>query len=88
ARLFEFGLRRILVEGGADTLSRFLDADMVDRLHILLAPVILGSGKTGITTTPIRRVAEALRPVTRTHTFPDGDVLFDCDLRSQASRRD
>ena len=82
-RLFDLGLRRILIEGGADTLSRFLDAGAVDRLHILTAPVILGSGKTGVAMTPIRRVAQALRPATRTHVFPDGDVLFDCDLRSR-----
>ncbi|HVZ07320.1 RibD family protein [Rhodopila sp.] len=80
--LFGLGLRRILVEGGADTLSRFLNAGMVDRLHILMAPVILGSGKAGMTMAPVATVAQALRPATRTHVFPDGDVLFDCDLRT------
>jgi diaminohydroxyphosphoribosylaminopyrimidine deaminase / 5-amino-6-(5-phosphoribosylamino)uracil reductase len=84
--LFGIGLRRILVEGGADTLSRFLDAGAVDRLHILMAPVILGSGKTGVSMAPIERVAQAMRPATRTHVFPDGDVLFDCDLRDAAGR--
>jgi diaminohydroxyphosphoribosylaminopyrimidine deaminase / 5-amino-6-(5-phosphoribosylamino)uracil reductase len=82
ADLFQRGLRRILVEGGADTLSRFLSAGVVDRLHILMAPVILGSGKAGVELAPIGSIAEALRPATRAHLFADGDVLFDCDLRA------
>ena len=81
ADLFRRGMRRILVEGGADTLSRFLDAGMVDRLHILMAPMILGSGKPGVAMAPIGSIAEALRPATRAHLFADGNVLFDCDMR-------
>jgi diaminohydroxyphosphoribosylaminopyrimidine deaminase/5-amino-6-(5-phosphoribosylamino)uracil reductase len=45
--LAERGLRRVLVEGGADTVSRFLAARCLDRLHLLVAPIILGSGRTG-----------------------------------------
>ncbi len=84
AALVAHGLRRILIEGGADTISRFIDAGAVDRLHVLLAPVILGSGRPGLDLRPIATMAEALRPATRVHAFPDGDVLFDCDLRSTA----
>lgn len=80
-QLFEFGLRRILIEGGSDTISRFIDAGMVDRLHVLLAPIILGSGRPGLALAPIVSVAQAIRPSARMHVFPDGDVLFDCDLR-------
>lgn len=80
-RLFDLGMRRILVEGGADTISRFMQAGMVDRLHVLVAPIILGSGRAGLDLSPIRSVAEAMRPHARVHVFPDGDVLFDCDLR-------
>ncbi|MGM0586116.1 MAG: RibD family protein [Pseudomonadota bacterium] len=75
------GLRRLLVEGGADTLARFLDADAVDVLHVLVAPMILGSGKEGIRLAPVESLDDALRPVTRVHRFEDGDVLFTCDLR-------
>ena len=83
AALFAHGLRRILIEGGADTVSRFIDAGVVDRLQVLVAPVLLGSGRLGLQLRPIGTVDEALRPVTRTHVFPDGDVLFDCDLRAR-----
>ena len=80
--LFERGLRRMLIEGGARTVSQFIDAGVIDRLHILLAPVIIGSGRTGLELAPIARLSEARRPRTRVHLLADGDVLFDCDLRS------
>jgi hypothetical protein len=40
AALFERGLRRILVEGGARTISTFIEARAMDRLHVLVAPVM------------------------------------------------
>ncbi len=81
AALAERGLRRILIEGGADTLARFLDAGAVDLLHILMAPMILGSGKPGFRLAPIEELDQALRPQTKVHVFEDGDVLFTCDMR-------
>lgn len=79
--LFGLGFRRLLIEGGAWTVSSFVDAGAVDRLHVLVAPMILGSGKTGLSLAPIARLAEARRPLTAVHVLADGDVLFDCDLR-------
>jgi len=79
--LFGLGFRRLLIEGGAWTVSAFLAAGMLDRLHILVAPVILGSGKPGLALPPIISLDEAMRPATTIHPLPDGDVLFDCDLR-------
>ncbi|MFD2185036.1 RibD family protein [Rhodoplanes azumiensis] len=76
------GFRRILIEGGADTLSRFLAAGCLDRLHVTVAPIILGSGRPGCTLPPIADAEDALRP--RVRTVPLGDeVLFDCDLSAQ-----
>jgi diaminohydroxyphosphoribosylaminopyrimidine deaminase / 5-amino-6-(5-phosphoribosylamino)uracil reductase len=83
AALFARGLRKILIEGGATTVSSFIDAGVVDRLHVLVAPIILGSGVTGLSLTPIRGLDEAFRPVTRVHVLDDGDVVFDCDLRNK-----
>ena len=79
--LREIGLSRVLVEGGADTLARFLDAQAIDLLHVLVAPIILGSGKAGFSLQPIDQLDEAIRPQTTVHLFNDGDVLFTCDLR-------
>jgi len=82
--LFERGLRRILVEGGSQTISAFIDVDAVDRLHILMAPVIIGSGKSGLTLAPIAALSEAHRPATTSYGFGNGEILFDCDLRRTA----
>lgn len=80
AALRECGFRRVLVEGGADTLSRFLAAGCLDRLHVVVAPIILGSGRASFSLPPIARVAEAT-PV-KMRAFPlEEEVLLDCDLR-------
>jgi riboflavin-specific deaminase-like protein len=77
--LADRGLKRLLVEGGADTLSSFLAAGAIDRLHIAVAPLIIGSGVTGIALPAIDRLDEALRPGVTLHRL-GADVLFDCEL--------
>ncbi len=78
------GMRRILVEGGARTISGFIDDRAIDRLHVMVAPLLLGSGKPALDLRPIGALSEALRPSARTYVLPDGDVLFDCDMRRLA----
>ncbi|HML15317.1 MAG TPA: RibD family protein [Xanthobacteraceae bacterium] len=79
AALAARGLRRILIEGGARTVSGFMSAGCLDRLHVIVAPIILGTGRAGLTLAPIDRVDHALRPPTRAYPLGE-DVLFDCDL--------
>ncbi len=71
------GLRSLLVEGGGVTVSRFLAARALDRLQITVAPVIIGSGRPGVTLPAIARMDEALRPPVRRFELGD-DVLFEC----------
>jgi riboflavin biosynthesis pyrimidine reductase len=75
------GLRRLLIEGGAETLARFLNASAVDELHLMVAPIVLGSGKTGLNLAPISELDEAMRPRVRTMRFRDGDMLCMCDIQ-------
>ena len=82
AVLAERGLRRILIEGGADTVSRFLAAGCLDRLHVVIAPIIIGAGQSSITLPPIARVERALRAPMRAHVLGE-EVLLDCDLSAQ-----
>jgi diaminohydroxyphosphoribosylaminopyrimidine deaminase / 5-amino-6-(5-phosphoribosylamino)uracil reductase len=82
AALAEQGLRRVLIEGGAATVSRFLAARCLDRLHVVVAPIIFGSGRAGLVLPPIDRADQALRAPIRTHRLGD-EVLFDVDLSAQ-----
>ena len=78
--LREQGLSRILVEGGGVTVSRFLEAGVLTRLHVTVAPLVIGSGRHALDLPPVPSLDRALRPPCR--RFPLGDdVLFDLDLR-------
>jgi diaminohydroxyphosphoribosylaminopyrimidine deaminase/5-amino-6-(5-phosphoribosylamino)uracil reductase len=80
AALAKCGLRRLLIEGGGRTVSAFLSAGALDRLHICVAPLLIGSGPIGIALPPIDRLDAALRPAVSIHQLGD-DVLFDCAFR-------
>ena len=82
AALAARGFRRILVEGGANTVSRFLAAHCLDRLHVLIAPIIIGAGPSSVSLPPIARVDDALRAPIRAHVLGD-ELLIDCDLSAQ-----
>jgi riboflavin-specific deaminase-like protein len=81
--LSERGLTSVFVEGGGSTVSRFLEAGLLDRLHIAIAPLVTGRGRVGLSLPARERIAECLRPAHRVFTM-GGDVLFDCDLRAAA----
>ncbi len=81
ALLAERGLRRVLVEGGGVTVSRFLEEGALDRLHVTVAPLVIGSGRPGLSLPPIRTMDEAMRPVCRNFRLGN-DVLFDFTLSS------
>lgn len=80
--LFARGFRRLLIEGGPRTLSGFIEAGCVDRLHLMIAPVIIGSGKPGLQLLPEPDLKLARRPRTKAYVLESGDVLFDCDMTS------
>lgn len=84
--LADRGLHRILVEGGANTLSRFLEAGLVDELHLLYGRVIIGSGPVGINLPAISRLSAAPRPTGETVVFPDGDLLVRCRLKGRGDQ--
>ena len=74
------GLARILVEGGGVTVSRFLGAGVLTRLHVAVAPLLIGSGRHALTLPPVPSLDRALRPPCRRFRLGD-DLLFDLDLR-------
>lgn len=80
------GFRRILIEGGANTLSRVLAAGAIHRLHVLVAPMLIGSGLPAVALPAVQSLDQALRPEVRAFAFDEGDVLFDCDLEPSSTQ--
>jgi len=80
--LADRGRIRVLVEGGGITVSGFLAAGALDRLHVSVAPLLIGSGRPSLTLPPIETLAEAIRPPVRHFRLGD-DLLFDLELRDR-----
>jgi len=77
------GCARVLVEGGGVTVSAFLEANLLDRLQIAIAPVLIGQGRPAIRLAPQTLLRDCRRPGYRVYRM-GGDVLFDCELNVQA----
>ncbi len=70
------GLTHLFVEGGGVTIGRFLAAGLIDRLHVAVAPLLLGSGLPALVLPEAARPEDGVRATAR--TFPLGtDTLFD-----------
>ncbi len=76
------GLRRVFVEGGGITISHFIRARRLDRLHVTVCPIIIGQGRPGLCLPGVERLEQALRPKARRFTLGE-DVLFDCSFASR-----
>jgi diaminohydroxyphosphoribosylaminopyrimidine deaminase/5-amino-6-(5-phosphoribosylamino)uracil reductase len=73
------GCARLFVEGGGVTVSAFLAAALLDRLHVAVAPFLIGAGRPAIRLPAPDLLRECARP--RHRVFRMGtDVLFDCDF--------
>ncbi len=76
--LHGLGLKRILIEGGGQTVSRFLEAKALDRLHVMVSSMVIGAGPVGLSFGAITDLKDALRPTVITYPMAGGDTLFDC----------
>jgi riboflavin-specific deaminase-like protein len=74
------GLRRVFIEGGGLTVSRFVDARALTRLHVTIAPTVFGSGRPSLTLPEIHELSQA-RALTWRHFAMGRDVLFDCTVQ-------
>jgi diaminohydroxyphosphoribosylaminopyrimidine deaminase / 5-amino-6-(5-phosphoribosylamino)uracil reductase len=79
AALAARGLRRIFVEGGGITVSRFLAAGALDRLHVTIAPLLIGSGIPAITLPEAATLSEGIRFDWSVHRL-GADLLVDIPL--------
>src|SRR6056297_3224039 len=69
AALRGLGLYHVLIEGGGITIAQFLEAGLLTRLHVAVAPLLIGAGPTGLKTSPVPCLAEALRPKTEVYSL-------------------
>jgi riboflavin-specific deaminase-like protein len=76
------GCTRVFVEGGGVTVSMFLEANLLDRLHMAVAPLFIGDGRPAIRLRPPAALGDCHRPRYRVFRM-GGDVLFDCELGSR-----
>jgi riboflavin-specific deaminase-like protein len=83
AALAARGLRRIYVEGGGITVSRFLADRCLDRLHVTIAPLLLGSGIPAFSLPGVACPQDGLRLDWTVHRL-GADVLFDIPLERRA----
>lgn len=80
------GCARVFVEGGGVTVSQFLEAHLLDRLQITVAPFFIGEGRPAIRLQPPAVLSDCHRPSYRVFRM-GGDVLFDCDLATRVEER-
>jgi riboflavin biosynthesis pyrimidine reductase len=79
ATLARQGLRRIFIEGGGVTVSRFLLAGVLNRLHITVSPLVMGAGIPAFDLPALPSLGKAQR--FGWSVYPIGpDILLDIPL--------
>jgi diaminohydroxyphosphoribosylaminopyrimidine deaminase/5-amino-6-(5-phosphoribosylamino)uracil reductase len=78
------GCTRIFVEGGGVTVSKFFEANLLDRLHLAVAPLLIGDGRPAMRLRPRDALSDCRLPSYRVFRM-GADVLFDFDLRSNGA---
>lgn len=69
------GCQRLLIEGGHRTISTFVQAKALHRLYLMIAPLIIGSGPSGIELPPIEHLDQAIRRSMRVATLEEEIVV-------------
>lgn len=61
--LYEEGIRSILVEGGSGVVASFMQSDCVDKVSLILSPMIIGDGSalSGLKWREVSRLDQALK---------------------------
>jgi len=74
--LAESGISSILVEGGRDLSSALIAGNMVDKLHVFIAPKLLGGGTRSVMNLGIDRMQEVMNLHNTSWQPSGGDILF------------
>lgn len=79
AILRALGLSRVFIEGGGRLVSAWLAQSLLDRLHVTVAPIFIGSGVRGLAAQPLQNFAHCKRMNVTSHAM-GRDVMFDFAL--------
>lgn len=79
-RLRELGIASLLVEGGKGILTSMLQARLIDRLVVCIAPKVIGSGIEAVGNLNIEHMSEALTFAEAGFTTVGEDIIFDGQL--------
>ena len=83
--LRDAGLSHLLIEGGSYTIAKFIEAELLDRLHVAVAPMLIGGGPAGLTLfSEPDKLSDAIRPDTLVFSLGP-EVVFDCGLSTAAA---
>ena len=74
--LAESGISSILVEGGRDLSSALIAGNMVDKLHVFIAPKLLGGGTRSVMNLGIDRMQEVMNLHKTSWEQSGSDILF------------
>lgn len=74
--LYAQGITSIFVEGGAKTLSTFIEKRLFNKIYIFLAPVVLGQGLDWASSIRINNMSERLELEFSESTGLDEDILI------------
>lgn len=69
------GIHSLLIEGGSQTIRKFIEDKSIDRIEFHIAPIIFGSGKSGIELSEIDNLDESI-PLQNPITFKMGNALM------------
>ncbi|MFD2110255.1 RibD family protein [Thiorhodococcus fuscus] len=78
--LAEFGIRTLFIEGGGMIVSAFVAENLVDRLQVAIAPLLIGGGRLGLSPPTSDLLRNAICPSARLYRMGK-DVLYDMDMR-------
>ncbi len=78
ADLFEDGIDSVLIEGGGETAAAFLNAGLVDKVSLFIAPILIGGrgAVSAVGGAGVERVADALRLDRVTVQWFGPDLLY------------
>ncbi len=69
------GIHSLLIEGGSQTIRKFIEDKSIDRIEFHIAPMIFGSGKSGIELSAIDNLEEGIH-LQNPITFKMGNALM------------